>query len=165
MAWVGAVTTQTQTDEERYAHRHHLSLTVRVSNGGSASRVVVHNLSATGLLIEADLALEVGDEFDVELPEAQTTRAEVVWRSDDFCGCEFVTPLSSAIVSASRLRSLPVEHVLPTPARMFPGGVGAISIETDPNALSPRQKLLVTGGLAVACWLPIILVVRVLLMH
>jgi hypothetical protein len=135
-------------------------LTVRASNGGSASRVVVHNLSATGLLIEADLALEVGDEFDVELPAAGTTRAEVVWRSDDFCGCEFVTPLSTATVSASRLRSMPVEQALPTPARMVPGDFGAISIEAVPNALTPRQKLLVIGSLALACWLPIILVVR-----
>jgi hypothetical protein len=162
MAWVGAVTTQTQTDEERYARRHHLTLTARASSGSSAARVVVHNLSATGLLIEADLALEVGDEFEVELPEAGTTRAEVVWRSDDFCGCEFATPLATAIVSAARLRSMPVEHTHPTPERMVPGTVGAISIEADPNALTPRQKLLLTGGLALACWLPIILVVRAL---
>lgn len=160
MAWVGAVTTQTMGDEERFARRHHLTLSARVSAGGSAARVVVHNLSATGLLIEADLGLEIGDEVEVELPEAGTTRAEVVWQSGDFFGCEFESAVSTAAVSAARLRSQP-PLIAPKPATAppLPAAAEAIAVATDPNALSPRQKLLVIGGLALACWAPIVLVV------
>jgi hypothetical protein len=151
---------QTMSDEERIARRHHLTLSASVSAGGSAARVVVHNISATGLLIEADLALEIGDEVEVELPDTGTTQAEVVWRSGGFFGCEFERAVTTAAVSAARLRSQPsqlapdagAEQVPPSPS-------GAIEFAADPNALSPRQKLLVIGGLALACWAPIILVV------
>jgi hypothetical protein len=154
------------SDEERIARRHHLTLSARVSAAGSAIRVVVHNISATGLLIEADLELEIGDEVEVELPEAGTTRAEVVWRSGNFFGCEFESAVTTAAVSAARLRSQP-SQVAPEPAteQMLPSPADAIELAADPNALSPRQKLLVIGGLALACWAPIILVVGAFLYY
>jgi hypothetical protein len=148
------------SDEERFARRHHLTLNARVSAGGNAAPVVVHNLSATGLLIQADLDLEIGDEVEVELPEAGTTRAEVVWRSGDFFGCEFESSVTTAAVSAARLRSQP-SQLAPEPVieQILPDSAGTVEVAADPNALSPRQKLLVIGGLALACWMPIILAI------
>jgi hypothetical protein len=118
------------------------------------------------LLIEADLELEIGDEVEVELPEAGTTQAEVVWRSGNFFGCEFERAVTTAAVSAARLRSQPSQVALePATEQMLPSPASAIELAADPNALSPRQKLLVIGGLALACWVPIILVVGAFLYY
>jgi hypothetical protein len=162
MTWVGAVTTQELAGDERFARRHHLSLRAQASIDGSGARVVIHNLSTTGLLIEADLALEVGDVIDVDLPEAGTTRAEVLWRSEDFYGCEFINTLSTGVVSAARLRSQPAALVpaaqasLAEPVQIVPEIAVPARPDADPNAMSPRRKLAIIGGLALACWIPII---------
>jgi len=77
--------------------------------GGAEANVLVHNLSAAGLLIETDLSLEIGDTLAVELPEVGPVGAEIVWRSGRLHGCAFQQALGEAALSASQLRSAPVE--------------------------------------------------------
>lgn len=95
--------------------RHQMRLRVRSAAGsGGAADVLVHNLSATGMLLESASQLAVGDEIAVELPEASGSTAKVVWASGQFFGCAFDRPLPAAAVSAAQLRS---EPALETPQR------------------------------------------------
>lgn len=80
---------------------------------GSDVPVTVHNISATGLLIECEAALSINDRIDIDLPQAGTVSATLVWVSGRMFGCQFDTSISSAALSAAQLQSA-VD--LPTPA-------------------------------------------------
>jgi transcriptional regulator with XRE-family HTH domain len=71
---------------------------------GAAAGVLVHNISATGLLLETDAALAVGEVLEVDLPQAGATRTTVVWTSDRLFGCRFDAPISPGALSAAQLR-------------------------------------------------------------
>ncbi|GGD98813.1 hypothetical protein GCM10011515_18340 [Tsuneonella deserti] len=89
----------------RGAARRTLRLGVagRFSRGGEIP-VTVHNISATGLLIETRAPLVQGEVFAVELPEAGERSAEVIWTSAPMFGCQLTEPLDSAALSAAQLR-------------------------------------------------------------
>lgn len=97
-------------DERRSSSRRKLRLE---AGGSSASAgeafVVIHDLSEEGLLIESPIPLAEGETLEVALPEAGTARAAVTWSSGHFFGCRFVTPISTAVVSAALLRSPAVD--------------------------------------------------------
>ncbi len=71
---------------------------------GDAVNVLVHNISAAGMLLESELPLFPGDFIDVDLPHAGPTSASVIWTSDSLYGCRFGTPVSTATLSAAELR-------------------------------------------------------------
>lgn len=73
--------------------------------GPADAKVVIHDLSRTGLLIETSVSLSAGVSFQVQLPEAGTAQAEIVWNSGRFFGCRFKEPISNAVLSAALLRS------------------------------------------------------------
>jgi transcriptional regulator with XRE-family HTH domain len=72
---------------------------------GRSTNVVVHNVSATGMLVESDVALTPGEGIAVDLPQVGLTTARVVWSSGKLFGCQFEAPISSAALSAAQLRS------------------------------------------------------------
>ncbi len=72
---------------------------------GEGLAVTVHNISATGLLLESGEELAVGEALGIALPVAGTVRAEVVWVSGALAGCRFDAPLSPAALSAAQLQS------------------------------------------------------------
>lgn len=72
---------------------------------GGAPKVVIHNLSATGLLVESATPLAIDENISIDLPEAGSTPAHVVWCSGDLYGCQFHAPISNAVLSAIQLRS------------------------------------------------------------
>jgi len=75
-----------------------------VASSGTTS-VLVHNVSATGLLLESSVALDAGERIEIDLPLAGALPAKVVWASGQLYGCQFDTPVSSATLSAAQLRS------------------------------------------------------------
>jgi transcriptional regulator with XRE-family HTH domain len=90
-------------------HRRRLQLEVAGSlASGDATAVLIHNISATGLLLETETRLTDGERIDIELPDAGSTAARIVWTSDRFYGGRFDTPLSVAVLSALELRSTAV---------------------------------------------------------
>lgn len=116
-------------NNKRGTTRHQLRLRARGAPGtGGPTEVLIHNLSATGLLIESASPLAVGDEIVVELPEAEASTAKVVWASDQFFGCAFDRPLSAAALSAAQLRSEPASELLPP--RDVPVGEGRSGAES-----------------------------------
>lgn len=86
--------------------RRTLRLRLQGRADGGDLNVSVHNISATGLLLEGDAALAVDDRIDIDLPHAGVTRARVIWVSGALYGCQFETPISSATLSAAQLRAV-----------------------------------------------------------
>lgn len=73
---------------------------------GEAAIVTIHNVSASGLLLETATALEEGETIAIDLPLAGATPAEVIWTSGAFYGCRFPAGLPLAVLSAMQLRSM-----------------------------------------------------------
>jgi len=93
-------------DKARSARRKlRLQLHGTKASGGDLT-VSVHNISATGLLLEGNAALAIGDGIDIVLPHAGATRARVIWVSGALYGCQFETPISAATLSAAQLRAV-----------------------------------------------------------
>lgn len=107
-AQLDIIANATKGKKRRGADRRELKLRARgAPSSGDATDVVVRNLSATGLLIEAAADLRVGDTLEVDLPETPVRAAKVVWASENMFGCEFDRPLARSAISAAQLRSEP----------------------------------------------------------
>lgn len=94
-----------QKGKRRSARRNLRLETQGVSAAHGATEVLVHNISASGLLLESRLPLAPNEEIAIELPHAGTTAARVVWASGQLYGCEFEMALSAGALSAVELRS------------------------------------------------------------
>lgn len=81
--------------------------------GGREANVVVHNISATGLLIETGLNLATGEQLTLDLPEAGSVEAVVMWRSEQLFGCAFAASLGAGALAAAQLQGLPVAETEP----------------------------------------------------
>jgi hypothetical protein len=92
--------------ERRSSRRRKLRLEAG-PEAGSESRVVVHDLSERGMLLESAAAVGVGETLDLVIPEAGSAKATIIWNSGHYFGCRFEKPLTSAAVSAALLRSPP----------------------------------------------------------
>lgn len=121
--------------EQRGAARRSLRLEVEGSTVVGQSRAIIRNLSETGLLLESETALAVGEELLVELPQAGAVPARVVWARRPFFGCEFVRPVSRAAVSAALLKS-PLDE----PGVTLTGPVDRTWLLTSPERSAPRRE-------------------------
>lgn len=121
MAVKGRLQSSTRDIGQRNEARHYLLLeTSGTIPSGEEANVVVHNISATGMLLETSLPLAQDQRVDVDLPEAGTVTGTVVWASGMLFGCQFENPLSIGSLSATQLRAnapLPTEIGLSVPGR------------------------------------------------
>jgi len=112
----------TDPDDQRGALRRtlHLGVSGRFAEA-SMGAATVHNISATGMLVETEVPLEEGDTIAVELPETGETSATVVWVDAPMHGCRFDTTISTAALSAAQLRGAvrPDDAGLPPLAETF----------------------------------------------
>ncbi len=81
----------------------HLGVSGRFSSGSDGA-VTVHNISATGMLIETATTLAEGETIVVDLPEAGEREARVVWVDAPMHGCRFDEQLGTGALSAAQLR-------------------------------------------------------------
>lgn len=94
-------------DDPRRDVRHVLRLeALGAIAGGEQTRVTVHNISASGLLIETAATLEIGETIVLELPEAGERIATVSWASEAYYGCQLDRPLSAGELGAAQLRGV-----------------------------------------------------------
>lgn len=87
---------------------------LRLETSGFAPRageanVTIHNVSAAGLLIETALDLAQGEQLALDLPEAGTVTAVIVWRSERLYGCAFERALGPAALAAAQLQGFAPE--------------------------------------------------------
>jgi transcriptional regulator with XRE-family HTH domain len=73
---------------------------------GKLTPILLHDISASGLLIESQSLFDSGEKIDIELPHAGVVCAIVIWSSGNFFGCQFEAPISVGTLSAVQLRSL-----------------------------------------------------------
>lgn len=93
--------------EKRGDGRRTLRLEVDVGRAdGSAVSLTIHDLSATGFLVQTIDGASIGEELHIELPDGGLYPARVVWSSGNFVGCVFDQTLPKAAVSAALLRSV-----------------------------------------------------------
>ncbi|HKX89470.1 MAG TPA: helix-turn-helix domain-containing protein [Sphingopyxis sp.] len=104
------------------ASRRQLRLPLHGSKAtGTEIEALVHNISATGMLVESGAPLEIGEVIEINLPHSGKTATRVIWTSGQLAGCQFEIPISPATLSAAQLRSVvgPDAHApedLPAPA-------------------------------------------------
>lgn len=97
---------ETASQRRKGEERRRVSLEVEGrSASGDAVAVMVHNISATGMLLECDEGMAVDSVLRVDLPAAPGAQAVVRWASERLFGCEFTEPLQTATLSAVQLRS------------------------------------------------------------
>lgn len=135
----------------RADERRSLRLHARTySRSAGDTLVLVHNISPTGLLIEArEGALAVGDSFNIDVPEAGSAESTVVWNSGRFFGCEFHRPVTKAIVSAALLRGEPLLRSPPQAGGDIRSGSLGAAIRSK---LVPERNLLAAVTLALGLW-------------
>ena len=92
--------------ERRSSQRRKLRLEAR-PKARIEDRVVIHDLSEQGMLLESDAPLAVGEKLELVIPEAGSAKAAIIWSSGRYFGCRFDKSLASAAVSAALLRSPP----------------------------------------------------------
>ena len=89
------------------AARRQLRLPLHGSKAtGAEIEALVHNISATGMLVESDAPLEIGEVIEVNLPHSGKTATKVIWTSNRLAGCQFEMPISPATLSAAQLRGV-----------------------------------------------------------
>lgn len=104
-------------DERGHERRRLLLETSGTLPSGEEANVSVHNISQTGMLLETTLPLEEGEALSVDLPQAGTVEARVVWKSGLLFGCQFSGPVSDGALSAAELRaSAPLAPAIGRPA-------------------------------------------------
>lgn len=138
-AWLHNEASSRQREREL---RRRVSLEVAGrSASGDAVAITVHNISATGLLLECEEGLAINSVLQVDLPGAPDARAIVRWTSGRLSGCQFEEPLERATLSAVQLRSAVAD----------PGaGLGeSLSWTSEPLAVR-LQKLRKLRGLTLA---------------
>lgn len=94
----------TDRDDERGSHRRTLRLGVSGRFAEGQSTATIHNISATGMLVETEARLTEGEAIAVDLPEAGERIARVIWVDAPMHGCRFDEPVSVAVLSATQLR-------------------------------------------------------------
>lgn len=143
-------------------HRGKLRRTLRLQldatvQAGRFSEVTVHNLSETGVLVEANGGMAIGEWIQVELPHAGLKSAQVVWTSEQLFGCKFAEEVPPAAVSAALLRAPFDVAALPsfTGSSTHPESRSQTTegdAAPDSDKLPIRTRALIILGLALACW-------------
>ena len=95
--------TEPSTRDDRRAVRRRVRLELPTRSSRHATRVLIHDLSETGLMMQTVAELAVGEVFEVELPQVGLSSARVVWKRETQYGCEFLSPVTKAAVSAALL--------------------------------------------------------------
>lgn len=137
-----SVEAQDQDQDQRGAVRRTLQLETPVANDLNSWRVVINNLSETGISFETSLGLALGDILEIGLPEVGAVDARIVWADGNAYGCQFLSPIPKAAVSAALLLS-PFDPASAQPVQ------AAASAWTVPDLEPPvASQVLVTATLA-----------------
>ena len=104
-------TPPTVAENRRYSARRSLRLGSVLSDSGV--EIVIHDISATGMLIETSQELTTGETLVINLPDRGATPATVAWCSGQYFGCEFELSIPVATLSAALLRSSPLDSKAP----------------------------------------------------
>lgn len=144
-------------ENRRYSSRRSLRLKSVLSDSGS--EIVIHDISATGMLIETLQDFSIGETLTLDLPERGRTSAVVTWSSGPYFGCQFELSIPAATISAALLRGLPLKtttHTGSGPDVPQLNSLAAEALEEDAmvreNWYPLRTRGLVVVGLCGLSW-------------
>ena len=109
MTWIMGQLVDLAADR-RGAKRARLCLTLNsaaAEDGTGLDQVRMLDIALGGMMLHTDHPFAPGDKLVVELPEAGTVEAVIVWRRMTLFGCRFVKPISKAALAALLLRAEP----------------------------------------------------------
>lgn len=90
--------------DRRDAKRRAVKLGFDAADGPGKTRVLILDLSKTGMRIQSSANLDIGEQLDIVIPEAGLVSANIVRRTsggiEDEYGAEFIEPITEAAVSA-----------------------------------------------------------------
>lgn len=93
-------------EDDRAGVRYRLLLDASIEHDRDGlTDVVIHDLSATGLLLETKASLPEQSEITIDLPGAGTAVARIVWSSGTFRGGQFSAPLTETAVKVAHRQS------------------------------------------------------------
>ncbi len=92
-------------EDRRDSGRWHVDLLLALPADQGGRHAHVRNLSEGGMMLETDADMEIGDLLTVKLEGAPGTDARIVWRQEQSYGCQFLTPIPTALVSAAILQA------------------------------------------------------------
>lgn len=104
MAFAVRLETAGHLPDRRRAPRSRVRLIASVERNDDAV-VFIHDLSVTGMLLDSACEFAIGERLQLEIAHGFQARATVEWKSGRFFGCSFDQKLSSAAISAARLKS------------------------------------------------------------
>ena len=102
---VAQISSPVASADRRSAERRVITFGFDTGGARSDARIVILNLSRTGLLMQTAAQLEVGETFQIEIPEAGLVDAKIMRRNGDQFGAMFDNPISQAALSAVLLAS------------------------------------------------------------
>lgn len=141
-AHINPAPSPTTGPDNRAADRRALLLeTSGLLPSGLAANVIVHNISAAGLLLETQLPLARGEHLTMHLPETGAVIAVIVWQSGNLFGCAFERALGESTLAAVQLRAAQAEPPEPS-AQDQPNEPRAAEKALPPEALGPRLNRL-----------------------
>jgi len=134
--------------DSRAAARRSLKLAARSHSPAAGELpVVIHNISRTGLLVEApEKTLAVGDALYIDVPENGVAESRVVWESGRFFGCELRAGISQAAVSGALLQGQP------RAATGYSGNANGEATSGRDAMLMPERNFSVALMIALLLW-------------
>lgn len=121
--------------------------TLRGSDGDPID-VRIEDLSTTGCRLSTPTPVEINEEIMIGLPGVGMRAARVIWQQEEEAGCAFIAPLAYADVEATRTSETLMHFDFGT--RPTPPIVCDVPLEGE--LVSPRGRLLVISGAAMAAW-------------
>lgn len=145
---------ETSIDQRRH-RRHTLLLEVETHGSETASsKAIVHDISDTGLLIETQSILSIGEMIEVKLPHSAVMEAEIIWAGNHVYGCKFTQELSPAAISAARLGGhFTLTDGLAVNAVMGEAKDAIAAPDASTERLSLGRKLWFILGLSLSLWI------------
>lgn len=147
--------------DQRTGTRRKLRLEALGSTSADKStKVLVHDLSQTGILIQTEAELAEGEAIQVELPDGEARDANVVWASDGLFGCEFERPISQAVMSAALLKAPVYRPMLQDedePRTWTHSDSFERLADQEAGRFSLRTRVAVIVGLGLLSWTPLAL--------
>ncbi|MDX3908776.1 MAG: PilZ domain-containing protein [Sphingobium sp.] len=94
------------TPEQQSRRNARKPLFLRIADSGPDTAVIM-DISVGGALLRTAQPLTVNDSVTINLPHGPAAEARVTWSSGPLAGCQFLTPITDAMISAALLKSEP----------------------------------------------------------
>jgi hypothetical protein len=134
-----------EVEDRRQGPRYRVRLgLVTADLGPEIVRVAIHEVSATGLLLRSERALQPGATLTIELPNARSKVATIVWANQWLYGVTFAEPLTSHQLQTLRKASTVVWPRFPDSQQVGEPGPRARIQKTvfaNETALESTEKL------------------------